>query len=82
MENLRKFMNATDDIIENLLSLTNTVVINERVVASVILHIGDEESLPDFCDLFEQLVDPESKVHVESFRNGSYSYTYIESYNV
>ena len=70
MPKLKKFLNLTDKIIADLLSYPNTVIINERIVAGIIVQISSEESLLEYCDLFEQLVDPESKVHVESFRNG------------
>ena len=71
MPKLKKLLNVPDDIIADLLSYSNTVIINERIVASIIVQIRSEESLLDYCDLFEQLVDPESKVQVESFRNGT-----------
>lgn len=78
---LKISLNLSDEIIKhNLLSLPNTSVVNERIVAGVMTgYINSEESLLDACDQFEQLVNPASKAHVESFRIGTYNYvdTYL-----
>ena len=77
---LKTSLNLSDEIIGHFLSFPNASVINERIVAGVITgYIKSEENLLDVCDQFEQLVDPASKAHVESFRIGIYNYvdTYI-----
>ena len=74
-------MHVTNEYIMHLLSLTNPVIINERIVADMIMQIkSSKEGLLEFSELFEQLVDPASKVHIEMFRDGMYVCTQLASY--
>jgi len=74
---VKQLIPATDESITRLMSISNSAIINERVVADIVMQIKLEENLLAFCELFEQLVDPESRVHVEIFRNGTYYDYYI-----
>ena len=65
-------MHVTDEYMMHLLSLTNPIIINKRIVADMMIQIKSSEGLLEFSELFEQLVDPASKVHIEMFRDGMY----------
>ena len=60
-------MHVTD---ESIAQLSNPKIINERIVADMIIQIKSEEDILEFCDQFEHLVDPTSRVYVEKFRDG------------
>ena len=60
-------MHVTD---ESIAHLSNPKIINERIVADMIMQIKTEEDILEFCDQFEHLVDPASRALVEKFRDG------------
>ena len=74
MTRLKQSIHVTmeDGVLPYLLSLSNPAIINENIVAVFFMQLKSKEGLLELCELFERLVDPESKVHVEMFRNGKY----------
>lgn len=67
-------MHVTD---ESTTHLSNPKIINERIVADMIMQIKSEEDILEFCDQFEHLADPASRALVEKFRDGTYVHTYV-----
>ena len=61
-------MHVTD---ESIAHLSNPKIINERIVADMIMQIKSKEDILEFCDQFEHLVDPSSRALVEKFRDGT-----------
>jgi len=69
---MKQLIPVTDESIARLLSISNPEIINERIVADIIMQIRFDENLLEFCELFEQIIDPPSRVYVEIFRSGKY----------
>ena len=82
MTRLKQSINVKDEAIAYLLSLSNPAIINERIVAVFFKQIKSKEALLDLYELFERLVDPESKIHIEMFRNGKYTCNHLISWLV
>ena len=78
---MKQSIPVTDEYVTHLSSLTNAIIMNERIVADMIMQIKSSgEGLLEFSELFEQLVNPASKVHIEMFRDGMYVCTQLASY--
>ena len=82
MTRLKQSTYVEDEAIAYLLSLSNPAIINERIVAVLFKQIKSKEALLQLCELFEQLVDPESKIHIEMFRNGKYTCNHLICWSV
>ena len=65
-------LKTKDDVLSRLTDLRSPDLINEHIIANIMLLITKDEVATEFCDVMEILVDGNSKMYVEILRNGKY----------
>ena len=64
--------NVNDDAVDWISTAPTSIIGNQRVLDFVILSIKGEDSLLEFCDILEKLIEhPALLKLVESLRNGN-----------
>ena len=67
--------NVNDEAIDWISTAPTATIGNQRVLDFVILSIKGEDTLLEFCDILEKLIEhPALLKLVESLRNGNYTY--------
>ena len=61
----------------NLRQITSIELINETIVADILLLASSDECILNFCDTMEHLCDRHSVDFIRSFRNGMCLASYI-----
>jgi len=70
---LIKLGNVSEEVIDWISTAPTATIGNQRVLDFVIMSIKGEDSLLEFCDLLEKLIEhPALLKLVESLRNGNY----------
>ena len=65
-------MTLPDNFLSNLTDLPTADLINQNIVASIVISIKSDVDALLFCDIMEKIVDNKSsKAHVELLRNGN-----------
>ena len=71
-----KVVRPSSDKLNYLINLPTVDLINENILANLIMLIKEDTQAIKFCDIMEYLVDSaSSKVHIEILRNGNFIQT-------
>ena len=71
-----KIVEPSNDKLSHLINLPTADLINENILANLIMLTKADSQAIKFCDVMEYLVDSaSSQVHIEILRNGNFSQT-------
>ena len=66
-----RVVGPSSDKLSYLINLPTVDLINENILANLIILIKADTQAIKFCDIMEYLVDASSQVHIEILRNGN-----------
>ena len=66
-----KIVEPSSDKLSYLINLPTTDLINENILANLVILTKTDTQAIKLCDIMEYLVDTSSQVHIEILRNGN-----------
>ena len=74
---IKQLLRLSDDVLSNLTNLPTADLINEKIIALLMIGIQLDIGALQFCDIVENLIDSISSADIELLRNGKFASTII-----